>query len=172
MALISLTKGFTAEIDDADIALVSLLNWQAQDSKHTTYARGRLPGGGQVYMHRYILGETNPKHYVDHINGDGLYNRRENLRVSLQFENHRNTLKRAAASSMYKGVKFTPRNRKWVARIRVGTKENGTEHNLGVFKTEIEAALAYDIQARILFGPSARLNFPIGEERSAIGVSP
>lgn len=102
---------------------------------------------------RPVKGES-----VDHINGDGLDNRRSNLRVCSHAENRRNSKKvsgRRKLASHYKGVSHPSKNR-WTASITVMWK---TLH-IGSFKTEIEAARAYDEAARNHHGVFARLNFP------------
>ena len=82
---------------------------------------------------------------MDHENGNGLDNRRENLRLATHSQNQRN--RRRTRDKVYKG---TRRNgKKWVAHIVLGT-----------FASEEEAARAYDHAATLLYGEFARLNFP------------
>ena len=85
-------KGYFAEIDDADLILIQSVNWQALPSGNTSYASGITKTGGikkPVLMHRLIM--TCPAGMVvDHINGNGLDNRRENLRVVTHKENSQN----------------------------------------------------------------------------------
>jgi len=103
-------------------------------------------------MHRLIMG--NPQGMeVDHINGNGLDNRRCNLRVVTTSQNQANQHARRGRSS-FKGV-FKQRSR-WRARIHV--QQKGI--NLGSFLTEEEAARAYDAAALHYFGEHACLNFP------------
>lgn len=110
-----------------------------------------------IFLHNWIMQVPEGK-VVDHINGDGLDCRRINMRICLPAENKRNNGKWSSkTSSQFKGVHYAPRYRlKWAAAIGVNRK---TIH-LGRFKTEIEAAKAYDAAARTHFGAFARPNFP------------
>ena len=92
--------------------------------------------------------------------GDGLDNRRCNLRVCTRSQNNMNERPRGGTSE-FKGVSWDNAISKWRPRI----KHNGKQCYLGIFTDEIDAALAYDEAARIYFGPFARANFPqTGEE--------
>jgi hypothetical protein len=96
---------------------------------------------------------------VDHINGSGLDNRRENLRPATASQNGMNKKAKRGSRSPYKGVTFladTKRSRPWAAKIKVGEKFL----DLGRFTNPRDAALAYDQGARKHFGEYARLNFP------------
>lgn len=98
---------------------------------------------------------------VDHVNMDRRDNRARNLRSASRSQNMANTKKRStAASSRYKGVSWRARHERWCAEVRV----QGECLYLGEYRTEHEAAQAYDAAARVHFGEFARLNFP---ERSA-----
>jgi hypothetical protein len=107
----------------------------------------------RIYLHRFILGITDPKIRVDHQDGDGLNCRRSNIRVSTPSLNTANAGKRPG-SNPYKGV--LKRGSRWIARIKV----NYTSRHLGTFDTPEEAARAYDRAAVETFGEFARLNFP------------
>jgi hypothetical protein len=100
---------------------------------------------------------------VDHANGDGLDNRRANLRPASQLLNARNLRKRQGTSSRFKGVCRLPDGR-WQANIRI----NGHSRHLGWFVDEEAAAGAYDNAARELFGEFAAVNFPQLGERGAL----
>ena len=108
-------------------------------------------------MHRLILGlQNNGKSFVDHINGNGLDNRRKNLRACTYAENSYNQIrKRPNCSSEYKGVSWSKASGKWRAHIVKDYKQL----HLGLFETETEAALAYDLAAQQLFGEYACPNF-------------
>lgn len=147
------------QIDEADAALVGNYVWSALRHKSSTfYAVTRVKRGNAypvVRMHRLLMG--NPAGTVDHINGDGLDNRRENLRVCTIAENCRNSRKpkRAptASTSQFKGVFL--RYGGWRAKI---VKDRRPLY-LGIFPSEIDAAKAYDAAAIELFGQFARTNF-------------
>lgn len=116
------------------------------------------------YMHRLIL-KVPPGKIVDHWNGNGLDNRRANLRPATPTQNMRNSQKRRVkASSRFKGIYWNKANRKWMVRIG----ENWRQRYLGLFVDEMEAALAYDRAARELFAEFAALNFPQPGEMSAL----
>ena len=104
-------------------------------------------------MHRVIMDAPKGMH-VDHINGNGLDNRRENLRLCTNSQNHMNRKTHRDSSSKYKGVSWNKRNSKWQAYIGSGIKRK----NLGYFASESDAAKAYDIKAKECFGEFARLN--------------
>ena len=92
---------------------------------------------------------------VDHINGNGLDNRRANLRVCTHQQNIFNQQKRKdKCSSKYKGVCWSKRNKSWLAQIRFNYKLI----YLGYYKNEDDAGLAYNEKAKELFGEFARLN--------------
>jgi hypothetical protein len=118
-------------------------------------------------MHQLITGWP----LTDHINGNGLDNRRANLRPASAEENQRNQRK-THGTSRYKGVCWFKATKRWHAQIRTG----GKRHHLGFYTEEVEAALAYDAAARNLFGDFAAVNFPMPGERSALegsqGLSP
>jgi hypothetical protein len=108
-------------------------------------------------MHREIL--RPPGHLVvDHINHNGLDNRKANLRHATRAQNNFNRLIiiREDSSSKYKGVSWRKRKKKWRARICI----NGERKHIGYFKDEIHAAKAYDKAAKKYHGEFASLNFP------------
>ena len=111
-------------------------------------------------LHRVIMNA--PKGMiVDHKNGNGLDNRRENLRLATFTQNNYNASKRKNTSSQYKGVYFSKSRQRWRASIRF----DGKRISLGTFKAEIDAAKAYDAAAKKYHTVFAKLNFP--EENSA-----
>lgn len=148
---ISLTNGLVALVDDADAPKVTGHRWSAIKGKHTWYA-----ASGQVGpMHTLLTGFP----ITDHINGNGLDNRRENLRSATDPENKRNAQK-FHGRSRYKGVTWVGARSMWRARI--------ARDHLGYYADETDAAKAYDAAARVRFGSFATVNFPLSGERSAV----
>ena len=163
MKRIRITKGFVALVDDKDFEKVSDRSWFAVTSHGITYAyRGKLGFSRKnrapwENMHRLILGLTDRETIVDHKNGNGLDNRRKNLRICTDALNGRNrTHPRKGTSSRYKGVHWRKDKKKWHAEVVLFYKK----HYLGLFTSEIAAARAYDRAARRLHGRFAALNFP------------
>lgn len=103
-----------------------------------------------ILLHRLIMG-AGPGQVVDHINGNTLDNRRENLRLCSAKDNARNNKPRRVGA--YKGV--SKRGARWIATITIDSRQLA----LGTFGSEIEAAVAYDRAAAEAFGEFARLNF-------------
>lgn len=110
---------------------------------------------GEYYLlHRAVM-KANKGQSVDHINRDKLDNRKSNLRICSHRENMRNSKKRSFTSSKYKGVCFR-KNRK--SPFFAYLDKDKKRKCLGYFKTEAEAALAYNKEAKKSFGEFARLN--------------
>jgi hypothetical protein len=156
-AIVPLTRGCEAVIDLADIPLVTGWNWTAHSSRRTFYAfRRETVVGGKfrqklVLMHRLILNAPDGLK-VDHINGDGLDNRRENLRLATVAENNRNVGLRSNNTSGIKGVRFHKPHGKWQAQIMIG----GCQKHLGYFETAEDARDAYARAAVQFHGHFAR----------------
>lgn len=166
---IPLTKGMVALIDAQDYERVSQYQWWANKSKPTSktwYATTKIIPPGEHWtkrkntqLHRFIL-DAPPEIKVDHINRDGLDCRRHNLRMATNSQNVANVgpLQIGTKTSQFKGVHLTVRVKipKWESRIMC----QGKDYYLGVFDSEIDAAMAYDRKAKELFGDFAHLNFP------------
>lgn len=147
VAFIPLTKGAEAIIDATDVPVVSGRNWCARVTPRSVYAQGRMPNGRGVALHRFLL-DPPAGTEVDHINGDGLDNRRANLRLATHAENGRNRRRDTRSSSGLKGVRFHTQRRKWQARITVG----GKAMSLGIYPTREAAHEAYCAAAARLHG--------------------
>ena len=147
-----------ALVDDADYEMLTAQTWYRKQGRNTWYATTASDCGiGFVYMHRLIL-TAPPKLEVDHRDGNGLNNQRDNLRVCTRGQNARNC--RGNSALGVKGVTLNAnRERPWSAKIGVDYK---TIH-LGDFPSLEEAAHAYDAAAIQYFGEFARLNFPTEE---------
>lgn len=160
MKRIPLTKGKFVLVDDDDYEFLSRWKWYSFVKKHTVYAvRGEYHGYDEgvgyyvqkrIMMHRQIM-EAEQGFFVDHINGDGLDNRRENLRLCTHSQNLQN--QRKQKDRKYKGV-YERDNGRFSAAIRHG----GKLVHIGTFDTETAAACAYNKAAIEYFGEFANLN--------------
>jgi len=157
--LIPLTQGKFAIIDDEDYDLVKGYKWCAIKQHNIFYAVTNIckPDGTQITlrMHRLIL-DLKKGEICDHINHNGLDNRRCNLRSVTKQQNGMNRQKNKNGSCEFKCVSYYKRYKKWKSQIQI----NGKRIHLGYFNTPIEGALAYDKMAKQAFGEYAYLNFP------------
>ena len=150
-----------AKVDPADYERLQGYEWYLIKGKNTFHTLRYVPGGkGKkqtlIQMHQEIL-KVPKGMVVDHINHDGMDNRRKNLRAATWAQNLRNRKKFTVPStSKYKGVNWNKQHKKWLGRI---TFDNKTLH-LGFFENEIDAAKAYDEAAKKYHGEFACLNFP------------
>lgn len=153
MAQVALTRGMVAIIDDADIALVAESSWSASAAKQTFYAKAKIKG--RTYsMHRIVL-DAKPGEIVDHINGNGLDNRRANLRIVSASLNAANCRRRISRTG-FRGVE--PSGALFVARYSL----RGQRHKVGPFDSAEAAARAYDAAMLASHGSGVPLNFPAG----------
>lgn len=157
MRVIKLTQGQWAMVDNEDYKELSQYKWYAKKDHNTWYALravGSLPGKQKtIQMHRTIL-KPDKGLVVDHINHDGLDNRRFNIRVCTHAENSRNKIIQTGGTSLYKGVCWHKRDKKWAVQIKVDNKMR----HLGSFKCEKEAAAAYNEAALAYHKEFAHLN--------------
>lgn len=151
----SLTLIAKYSLDDAD--LIERFRWHLQLEYRKTRAANSYPAtiieypGHKrltVFMGQLVLGKPGR---VDHLNGNGMDNRRENLRIATQSQI---LAKRrpAGGASRYKGVSWDVWHSRWVARFR--------GKNLGRFEHEDDAARAFDDAAFEYWGHQAYFNFP------------
>lgn len=153
---IPLTKGTFVLVDDELYEPLMEHVWYLQESGDGYAARRVRTPEAIVYLHRVVICAPVDRE-VDHVNRNTLDCRRRNLRLTTSSGGNANRGKhdRLDARSSFKGVSQPKDYRKWVALITV----NGRTRRLGTFPTEIEAAQAYDVAARLHFGEFADLNF-------------
>lgn len=158
--LIPLTKSHFAIVDAGLFEKLSRHKWSLNEAAplRPKYAV-RRHGKDLLRMHRLIIDA--PKGIqVDHINGDGLDNRKENLRLVSVSQNQINRGLPVNNTSGFKGVSWMSSCNKWFAQIRATVNGKKTQKYLGLFLCKESAARAYDKEALSLFGPHAWLNFP------------
>ena len=157
MVEVPLTKGKVALIDDEDAPRILAHKWTAHRNpkrRREVWYAVRYVGRASIQMHREILNAPDGME-VDHINGDGLDNRKVNLRLATRAQNLRNT-HRPKGRAGYRGIYWHGRNRMYHASIR----HEGKKHSLGYYYDAEQAARAYDHAAYHLHGEFASLNFP------------
>jgi hypothetical protein len=143
-------------VDVEDYDKLTKYHWQLYGNESKKYYAVRFNDTRITRMHREIL-NASAGDVVDHRNGNGLDNRKANLRIATIAQNHYNRRKTTrATTSKYKGVHFQRDEKKY--RAQIGCK--GKRINLGNFNNEIDAAKAYDEAAKLYFGEFAFLNFP------------
>lgn len=154
MIEILLTRGYSTVVDDEDYYELSQYRWHTQTGKQDTIYAARKEDGKHILMHRQILCATDGI-LVDHKDGNGLNNRRANLRFATKGQNQANSRTRDNKTSRFRGVCWHNNRAKWIAQINTpyGAK------NLDGFDNEEDAAKAYDKAALKRFGEFARLNF-------------
>lgn len=170
------SKELFALVDDTDFDKLIQFKWYPIKGKNTYYAQ-RFPRKGDKYygikksiaMHRDILNMENKKTLVDHIDGNGLNNQKNNIREASYSQNNANRASVKNSSSKYLGVhrinnkeKFTLKDgtikiyywTSYQASIKIGGKFLFRK----TFKNEEDAAIAYNEAAIIHHGEFARLN--------------
>lgn len=166
MKEVALTKGYVALVDDADFETLSKYAWGVvrNGSQRRLYAVTDLPvrDGSlwpsgkprrrKLFMHRMLLGEGS--RLIDHKNGNGLDNRRENLRPAGQAQNLQNRGRPSNNTSGFKGVYWCRQTSRWAARVTA----HGKTTNLGRHTSKVAAAIAYNIAAVQLHGEFVKMN--------------
>lgn len=140
---ISLTQNKKTIIDLSDLDLVTQFKWCAHRQRHKWYAKRHSRKAPRHYqhpsLHRFLMGEPTGKQ-VDHINGNGLDNRKENLRLATNAENAKNRGKQSNNTTGYKGV-FRNSKLPYMFEAKIGV--NGRHIYLGLFDTPEKAYQAY-----------------------------
>ena len=163
MKEILLTKGQVAIVDDDDFERLKGHKWFAAWCPHTEsfYAQRNIPASRHrqrtIIMHREIMSASDGEE-VDHRNHDTLDNRRSNLRVCTKQQNMLNRGIQRNNTSGFKGVKRHSQCRRWVATVQLNHKRK----YLGLFRSPIDAAKAYDDAVLSLHGEFAVTNASLG----------
>jgi hypothetical protein len=151
VAYVPLTQGYDAIIDAEDVHLVGGFGWRASVRSHSVYAKTEVSINGErktIYMHRVIC-PSSLQMEVDHINGNGVDNRKFNLRISTRKQNGRNIRPK---SGKLKGTSFSKEKGKWVSQIKI----DGKSIYLGRHDTEEEAHIAYVVASKLIHGEFGR----------------
>jgi hypothetical protein len=154
MALIPLTQNEFAIIDDADTLVVSAFKWRLKKIKNSNLryviANTPMKDGKRslIHLHRLIMGITDSKVKIDHKDGNGLNNTRDNLRLSTNSQNAYNAKDHKNNTSGFRGVTWDKRQERFEAKINI----NGKKSHLGYFDTAERASKAYEREAKIAHG--------------------
>lgn len=151
---IPLTQNKYALIDEEDWERINSYKWRIKSSSNTEYAQ--TGDSKSVFLHRFIMSPPNNKE-IDHINGNGLDNRKKNLRICTRSQNIIN--RKFDNKTGYRGVKWYKPYKKWTAVIT----KNYKSYNLGYFLNKEDAAHAYNKAAIKYHGNFAQLNKIGGE---------
>ena len=144
MKEIYLTQNKICLVDDEDYEVLSSYNWYARKDLNTFYAQRKFKINGKfknLMMHRIIMNPPDDM-YVDHINRNGLDNRKSNLRIVNHSQNHFNEKLRIDNNSGYKGIYFNNSIKKW--SVALGNKYIGSFHSkTSAIEARKEAELKY-----------------------------
>lgn len=153
MKQILLSQGKFTIVDDEDFEKASEFKWYCLKDGNNFYAVRNAKPRGTIWLHRFLKNCPNGK-YIDHVNRNGLDNRKSNLRICTKKQNLVNTFTHKNNKSGYKGVSWAKQRNRWLAHI---TKD-GKGITLGYFKDKKEAAIAYNKAAIFHHGDFAVLN--------------
>jgi hypothetical protein len=145
---IILCSGEKVLVDDEDYKLLNSVKWYASYTSSNVYAihSFRIKGIKRtVLMHQFIL-TPEDGFDIDHINGEGLDNRRCNLRLVTRRQNLQN--RHTEKSSQYPGVSWNKRYKKYASQITI----NGKAHGIIMCDDEFEAFTAYRVAVKVLTG--------------------
>lgn len=161
MKLIPLSRGCFSKVDDSDFEFLKQYKWTASRSgkygcravRAFSVLKGKKASTIPILMHRVIMMCPNGFE-VDHVDGDGLNNQKNNLRICSHSQNMRNRRQKSQMSSKYKGVSWVKKHGKWLGRLQVGGKIVFNSY----FDSQEAAAIAYNESAALHHGDFARLN--------------
>ena len=143
----------TVEIDDSDCELISGYKFHVHKGKRTFYARGfKSKSEPQVFMHNLLIKDR--VGIIDHIDNNGLNNKRSNLRVVTNKQNSQNQRLAKNNTTGFKGVSYRASKGLYFTCIRL----NGKLISGGVHKNVLMAANKYNEMSEIHFGEFAKKN--------------
>ncbi|ASJ54213.1 hypothetical protein BP422_12040 [Brevibacillus formosus] len=155
--MVGVTKnGVEFFFDKEDAHFVCSHTWHLSEINGIRYVQTGIKKDGKsttIKLHRLVL-KVNGGMVIDHVNHDGLDNRKVNLRICSHRKNMWNRTKRVIGTSRFKGVYFSDKAKRWIAQIQV----EGKKKYLGIFEREEDAAAAYNEAAVFYFGEYATLN--------------
>jgi hypothetical protein len=157
MKEIQLTQGKVAIVDDEDFEYLNQWKWHASKLGNKFYAQRHnnllITKNIKILMHRNIM-KPKKGFVIDHIDGNTLNNKKNNLRICTHAENMRNSKMPINNTSGFKGVSYVKKNNTYMSSIRFNDKKI----YLGLFINPIDAAKAYNAAAVKYHGEFANLN--------------
>ena len=164
MKVIILPQKTSIMVDDEDYDRVNTFTWYSYRHRRTQYVRSTVWDAKRkkhlhFYLHRILTGAI-PGESIDHINGNGLDNRRSNLRFATAHQNQSNKRLSLSSRTGFKGVSIDKRRRNTPFRSRIHNL--GASIWLGYFHNARDSAIAYDEAANRLFGEYAKTNGSMG----------
>lgn len=135
MKFVQLTQGYVAKVDDADFERVAQYTWAASVNEAGNVRAVAYNQIKRIYMHRFILGVTDPKIEVDHRDNDGTNNQKHNLRIVTHKQNSENRKPRTDTATGVRNVYLRPSG-----RYCVKIMHNYVSYDLGTYDTIEEAA--------------------------------
>lgn len=157
MKKIPLTQGKFALVDDEDFEYLNQWKWFAHKRGSGYYAT-RKEKNKQISMHRQIMSVNDISVLIDHRDRNSLNNQRNNLRTASRSQNNANTISRKNSYSKYLGVSLFRKTKAGKGKWRASIGKDKKIYHLGYFKTEQQAAIAYNKKALELHGEFANLN--------------
>ena len=141
-------------IDAEDVERCAQFRWFCNNAYIVHYTGGGRKGRNEMKLHDFLLHfKGSRKRQADHINRDPLDNRKVNLRLCTRQQNLMNRIT-VVGETGFRGVYTTPNRNRWRAKI----KHNGVLHQIGVYASPEEAAMAWNAKALELRGEFAVLN--------------